>query len=96
MRTNLEEIEQVLRTEGVISRRRHPALGRVGRSLAERGELVRVLPGVYASAASATTVRTRIAALMAYDPDAVLTAAAAASASFWPQVSVETVTCAVR
>ena len=33
---------------------------------------------------------------MAYDPIAVLTEAAAASVSFWPRVSVETVTCAVR
>ncbi len=34
MRTNLEEIEQVLRTEGVISHRRH---GRAVRTLVERG-----------------------------------------------------------
>ena len=33
---------------------------------------------------------------MAYDPDAVLTEAAAASVSFWPQVRCPTVTAAVR
>jgi very-short-patch-repair endonuclease len=93
VRTNFEEIEQVLRAEGVISQRRH---GRVVRTLVERGELVRVLPGVYAATASATTARTRIAALMAYDPDAILIGAAAAHVSFWPQLSVAAVTCAVR
>jgi hypothetical protein len=49
-----------------------------------------------ASAATPLTARIRIAALIAYDPDAVLTEAAAASVSFWPAINVDTVTCAVR
>ncbi len=74
----------------------HPELDATLRYLAGKGDLTRVLPGVYASAATAPTARVRIAALMAYDPDAVLTEAAAASVSFWPDIDVGTVTCAVR
>ena len=86
----------MLRAEGVLSRRRHPELDGVLRPLVRSGELSRVLPGVFAQAAVATTVRTRIAALMAYDPDAVLTQAAAARVSFWTDLPCAAVTCAVR
>jgi very-short-patch-repair endonuclease len=96
VRRNLEEIYRILRAEGVVSRRRHPQLGSSVRHLVGQGELVRMLPGVYAAATEATTARTRIAALLAYDPDAVLTGAAAAHVSFWPGLAFKTVTCAVR
>jgi very-short-patch-repair endonuclease len=96
VRGNLQEIGQLLTTEGVITRRKHPELDASLRYLARKGDLMRVLPGVYVSAAVALTVRVRIAALMAYAPDAVLTEAAAASVSFWPDIPVEQVTCAVR
>jgi very-short-patch-repair endonuclease len=96
VRAHREEIEQILRHEGIVSRRRHPEVESSRRLLTRRGELVRVLPGVFAPTATATTVRTRIVALMAYDPDAILTEAAAASVSFWPDIKVDTVTCAVR
>lgn len=96
MGTNSAEIARLLDQDGVISRRAHPELEAALRRLARRGDLVRVLPGVYASARSAGATRVRIAALMAYDLDAVLTEAAAASVSFWPSIKVETVTCAVR
>ena len=96
MRANFHEIEQLLLTEGVVSRRRHPELDASLRYLVGRGELARVLPGVYAPAVAASSTRTRIKALMAYDPDAVLTEAAAASVAFWPEIAVDAVTCAVR
>jgi very-short-patch-repair endonuclease len=96
VRGNLREIGELLTTEGVITRRKHPELDASLRYLAGKGDLTRVLPGVYISAAAALTVRVRIAALMAYDPDAILTEAAAASVSFWPDIAVEQVTCAGR
>ena len=66
------------------------------RALVEAGELVPVLPGVYAPPLTARSRPVMIAALMAYDVDAVLTGAAAASVSFWPKVSCPKVTAAVR
>ena len=96
MRRSFRDIERLLSAEGVVGRRAHPELDATLRYLASKGELARVLPGVYASATAPSTARIRIAALMTYDPDAILTEAAAASVSFWPDVKVEAVTCAVR
>ena len=96
MRENYHEIDRLLNALGAISRRAHPELDSSLRYLAGKGDVVRVLPGVYASAGSELTTRVRIAALMAYDPDAVLTEAAAASVSFWPKIPVGAVSCAVR
>jgi very-short-patch-repair endonuclease len=96
VRRNHEEVERILRTEGVLSRRRYPQLDGSLRQLMGQGELVRMLPGVYAAAANVTSARIRIAALMAYDPDAILTEAAAASVSFWSDIRFTTVSCAVR
>lgn len=93
---NYREIDRILRAEGVLVRSRHPQVAGIMRPLVQQGALVRVLPGVYSAAAQSTDVRTRIVALMAHDPDAVLTEAAAASVSFWPPLSVGAVTCAVR
>ncbi len=94
--TSVTEIARLLAQDGVVSRRAHPDLEPALWRLARRGDLARVLPGVYASARTEISTQIRIAALMAYDPDAVLTEAAAASVSFWPAVKVDTVTCAVR
>ena len=55
-----------------------------------------MLPGVYAAPAVASSLPVRIAALMAYEPDAILTGTAAAAVSFWRDVKVGTITCAVR
>ena len=96
MRKNFDEVARLLDEHGVLSHRRHPRLDTTLRYLASRGDLVRVLPGVYTSAGSELSTRIRIAAVMAYDPDAVLTEAAAASVSFWPKIGVASVTCAVR
>ena len=96
MGTNFGEIARLLDAQGVVSRRTHPELDATLRYLAGKGALTRVLPGVYASPPAASSLRVRIAALMAYEPDAILTEAAAASVSFWPDIKVGTITCAVR
>jgi hypothetical protein len=55
-----------------------------------------VLPGVYAPRLDVDTFDTRISALMAWEPNAILVGAAAARVSFWPTIRVPTVTCAVK
>lgn len=96
MRALYFDIEQLLVRDGAIARRNHPELQSALRHLVRRGELVSVLPGVYARWDEATTVRTRVRALMVTDPDAVVTGRTAAHLSFWPQLPVDRVTAAVR
>jgi very-short-patch-repair endonuclease len=55
-----------------------------------------VLPGVYAGAETADSTATRMAAVVRWDPDAVLTHEAAATATFWPGLAAPVVRCAVR
>ena len=93
--TRLSDIQQLLTTQGIIVRRQHPELDTSVAYLARKGELKRLLPGIYAPAASASMPLIRMHALMAYDANAVLTEAAAASVSFWPTIAVGPVTCAV-
>jgi very-short-patch-repair endonuclease len=91
----LNEIRHLLSTQGIVVRRQHPELDAGVAYLARKGELKRLLPGIYVAETSASTPRARMQALMAYDPNAVLTEAAAASVSFWPSISVGAITCAV-
>ena len=82
--------------EGVVARRDHPELDTTLRYLVRRGDLVRVLPGVYATPDRATSPKTRVRALKYFDSDAILVGAIAAQLSFWPELRVETIECAVR
>jgi hypothetical protein len=41
-------------------------------------------------------LQTRVRALRCFDPDAILLGAIAAQLSFWPELRVETIECAVR
>jgi very-short-patch-repair endonuclease len=90
------EIERLLTTEGVIARRDHPELDTTLRYLVLRGDLIRVLPGIYAMPDRAASLQTRVRALRCLDPDAILLGAVAARLSFWPELRVEVVECAVR
>lgn len=92
----LDEINRLVATQGVIARPDHPELDTTLRYLVRRGTLVRVLPGVYAASDQAASPRTRVRALRCFDPDAILTGAIAARLSFWPELRVETIECAVR
>jgi very-short-patch-repair endonuclease len=90
------DIERILATDGVISRRDHPKLiGAIDRQV-RNGTLRPVLPGVYAGPRMCNSVRTRILAVMRWDPDAILVGRAAAWASFWPELRVANVTCSLR
>lgn len=95
MKTSHFDIHTILAREGVIALRDHPHLVGPIRWLVRRGDLHAVLPGVYALGASADKFETRIQALMAWDPNAVLVKEAAARASFWPTIRVPLIGCAL-
>jgi very-short-patch-repair endonuclease len=90
------DIQHILASNLVIAARDHPQLRGAIQWRVRTGELKVVLPGVYAPAATASSVATRMAAVGRWDPDAVLTHEGAAAASFWPGLAVPVVRCAVR
>lgn len=59
---------------------------------ARRGELQRLLPGVYCPAGMQDHLPTRCSAIMAADPNAVIAGRAAAAITWWPQLAVGPVT----
>lgn len=69
---------------GVLSRRQHRELGGSIDWWLRRERLVPVLPGVYAVPDLADLPLTKMRAACLAHPDAVLTGAAAARASYWP------------
>jgi very-short-patch-repair endonuclease len=87
VRTFTHAVHEVLEHQGgVIARRDHPELARTLSRMRAGGELLAVMPGIYAVPALAGEVRTRIRAAMLWNADAVLTGAAAALVSFWPAI----------
>ena len=96
MRALQHDIQQVLASDGVIVRRDHPKLRGAIDWLIRNGGLCSVLPGVYSAPGTCSSINTRIRALIRWDPDAVLVGAIAAHVSFWPDLHVDVVDCAVR
>jgi very-short-patch-repair endonuclease len=96
VRASANDIQHILAARGVIASRDHPELTGAIEWRVRTGELVAVLPGVYAAAAVAGLTATRIAAVAAWDQQAVLTHEAAAAVAFWPSLPVPTVRCIVR
>jgi very-short-patch-repair endonuclease len=90
------DIQTVLAQDGVITLRQHPELTGAIRWLVRRGDLQTVMPGVYAPPHTANSIDTRMRAVMAWDPNAVLIEAAAARVSFWPTIRVPAITCALK
>ena len=90
-----DEVRDLVRREGLVVRRDHPALTGAIARLVRDGELVAVLPGVYAPAAVTRDRHVRLAALARWAPDAVLTGRTAAQLTFWPGLSGEIVECAL-
>lgn len=83
-------ISELLR-HPVIRSGDHPGSARTLSRLAARGVVARLFPGIYAHAKAAENLEVRCAALMLWDPDAVITGHAAARLSFWPQARVDQV-----
>lgn len=94
VRMNLDSWVQ---THGpLVSRRDHRAATSTVDSAVRSGLLTAVLPGVYLLASVAHDLRWRIAAVLAWRPDAVICGAAAAWLTFWPELRVGTIDVAVR
>ena len=91
-----DEVRSVVGREGVIARRDHPGLAGAMARLLRQGELVAVLPGVYAPPAVAGERLVRLAALARWAPDAVLTGRTAAQLTCWPKLSGSEIECALR
>ena len=96
MRASFCDIQHIIASDLVVAARDNPELRGAIQWRVRTGELKAVLPGVYAPAATADSIATRIAAVGRWDPDAVLTHEAAAAVSFWPGLAVPAVRCAVR
>jgi very-short-patch-repair endonuclease len=91
-----QDVQRILATEGVITRRDYPVLiGTIDR-LIRNGRLRAVLPGVYAQPEACESMSTRVRALMRWDPDAILVNEVAAWASFWPQIRVPLIACSLK
>jgi len=92
-----EELEQLLAAGGgVIARSEHRGLATTLDRMLRNNELTAVLPGVYAPTGSAGELAVRIAAVGAWNADAVVVGRAAASVTYWPQITFEVVDIAVR
>lgn len=81
----------VLRREGVVARREHPDLAGAVDWLVRGGRLRSVLPGIYAATEQADDLRVRVRAVRRWDPDAVITGAAAARLTYSREVPVDVV-----
>lgn len=77
---------------GVITLRQAGDLTGVLRCLVRSGELVRILPGTYATSGEHLT---RLIALSRYAPDAIVTGRSAAALTGWPELAPAVVTAAV-
>lgn len=78
------------RSGGVISRRAYPQLGTAIDWHVRRGDLVRVLPGVYCLSHT-DGWRARVDAATVWNKSAIITGEAAAALTFWPDRSPNTV-----
>lgn len=73
---------------GVLASRANPGKARALNAYACRGQLERVLPGVYSKIGAAKTVEGRLRAVRAYGEDLVLTRRIAAQLTWWPELDV--------
>jgi len=80
-----ELLTHIISEHGAIATRHHLDLRQRIRTAVKHGDLVRVLPGVFAPDHS---VQSRVAAATVHDPDCVIGGAAAAHLTWWPAVDV--------
>lgn len=89
----METLETMIRDHGgVLTARGDRTLARRLERLAERGALCSVAPGIYLPADRRHDLELRIAAAACWAPTGVLTGTAAARLTFWPDVTVRTIT----
>lgn len=87
----MDQIEAIVAREFVISTAEYPGLAVTIRRRARAGLLAAVLPGVYAAADRATDFHTRVRAVAARTPAAVITGDAAARLTFQPDRRVSVI-----
>lgn len=90
------EFERRLSAAGIHRTGADLAANRRLRYRASRGALRRLLPGVYAEVEVADSLITRALAVMAFEPTAVITGAAAAALTYWPELTAPSITVAQR
>jgi very-short-patch-repair endonuclease len=90
-----DEVRTIVGREGLLVRAEHRELRGATERLLRTGELVPVLPGIYSTPARARDRDVRLLAA-ARDPDAVFVERTAAQLTFWPRLSGDEVSCAVR
>ncbi|WP_152362934.1 DUF559 domain-containing protein [Microlunatus speluncae] len=88
----MNSIDDLCAADGLTAPRT-PALQRRLRRMVARGLAVRVFPGIYTVPALAADVETRIRAAALWS-GGVLTGAAAARVTFWPEIAVPTISLA--
>lgn len=95
MRRIQDEVRELVSIEGLVVRKDHKKLSGAIDWLVRRRELRAVLPGIYGPVESEDDRLLRLKALWIWAPDAVLTGRTAAQVSFWPDLSVPTIECAI-
>ena len=84
----LFDVDAILQREGVVTRRDRAQLRSTLDHLVRSDRLCALLPGIYAPPDVADSLQTRLAAVAAWSPDAVVTGRAAAAKTFWPDLPV--------
>lgn len=96
MKRNRDLARILQHRHGLVLRRDQPALGTALDWLLRQGELVAVLPGVYAAPAVAHLPISRMRAACLRYPDGVLLGGAAARLSYWPDCPQSPIEVATR
>lgn len=84
-------MEDLLNRWGLVVAKNHPQRRRTIERAATRGELVRVVPGVYRPAEAEESLRHRLGAVLAVAPDAIFTHQVAAAHLWWPDLPIGTI-----
>lgn len=81
-------MRRILAERLVIRAADDPTLRGAIHHLADRDEIIPVLPGVYSATELATDFAIRVLAVASWDPDAILTETAAAKLTYWRDIAV--------
>lgn len=85
------ELQEIINNDAIIRRELYPALGDAIDRAHKRGDITRVLPGVFTSPEQAAAFEIRTAAIAAVDPNLTFVRDTAARLSWWPELTVEKV-----
>lgn len=92
----VDEVWDVLDRVGLVTRKDNPFLVGAMEWLQRTGRLKTLLPGVLVASGAEASFETRVAAVAAWDPDAVVSGLAAARLGYWPEAPVDEVVVITR